>query len=109
MSTINHSHDPMKEKEPMDALDSLIQQAQPEMARMQHAAEIGFETRLRTALGPQASIASPLWEGAIRRGLRVAVCFTALIVVQSGFWLAGHAGDGLLQADLVVARLLLGI
>lgn len=99
----------MKEKQPFDQVDALIQAALPEMSRIRHAAEVGFEIRLRAALGPQVSAALLTWETAATRSLRVAAAITALIVVQSGFWLAPRIGDGLLQVNLTVERLLLGI
>jgi hypothetical protein len=47
----------MNSKQPLDPVKSLIEAAQPEMSRMKHSAEVGFDSRLRATLKLQVSTA----------------------------------------------------
>ena len=99
----------MKKNEPPDPVASLIQEARPEMSRNQGAAETGFDTRLRAALGRQASPHWAAWEPATRWGLRIAGAVTAVIVLEFGIWAASQGGDAVNLSAWAVERILLGI
>lgn len=99
----------MKETKPSDPVESLIEAAHPEMSRMEDSAGIGFETRLHAVLGEQNSAVFLEWESATRRGLRFALGITTIIALQAAFWFGSRIDDGILQTELIVERLLLGI
>lgn len=99
----------MNQTHPSDPVGSLIKAALPEMCRMQDSAGLGFETRLHAALGNQDSSASLVWESATRRCLRFALGLTAIIALQCAYWFGLRVNDGILQTELIVERLLLGI
>lgn len=99
----------MNKNQESDPLELLIRQAQPEMSRMESAAELGFDARLRKALGQQTASTSFVWEDAVKRSLKFAGALTAVIVVQFGLWVAASIGDGLPQTNFTIERLLLGI
>jgi hypothetical protein len=99
----------MNSKQPLDPVKSLIEAAQPEMSRMKHSAEVGFDSRLRATLKLQVSTALITWEAAINRSLQVAVGVTSLIVLQFAIWFTPRIGDGTLLTNFTLERLLLGI
>jgi hypothetical protein len=99
----------MKKNQSSDPVESLIRAAQPEMSRIKDAADLGFDTRLRSALGDQGSPFWPAWEAAARNGLRIAVGVTALIVLQAGFWIASQGWDAVLQTEWTLEQVFLGI
>ena len=106
---ITPSHNRMNKNQESDPVDFLIRQAQPEMSRMECAAELGFDARLRMALGQQTASIYFAWEDAAKRSLKIAGALTAVIVVQFGLWVAASIGDGLPQSNLTIEWLLLGI
>lgn len=99
----------MNAKQPLDPVKSLIEAAQPEMSRMKHAAEVGFDSRLRATLSLQVSTTLLTWEVAMNRSLKVAVGVTLLIVLQFAIWFSPRIVDGFLLTNFTLERLLLGI
>jgi hypothetical protein len=99
----------MKNNQSSELVDSLIRAAQPEMSRIKDAADLGFDTRLRCALGDQSSPHWSAWEAAARNGLRIAFGVTALVVLQAGFWIASQERNAVLQTEWILEQVFLGI
>lgn len=99
----------MKKNHSWDPVESLIRAAQPEMSRMKDAAELGFDTRLRSALREQSSAIWPAWEATARRSLQVAVGVTAAIVLQVGVRISSQGWDAVLQTEWTLEQVFLGI
>jgi hypothetical protein len=98
----------MQNKQSSDPVESLIRAAQPEMSRIKEAASLGFDTRLRSALGDQSSPLWSAWEAPVRRGLQVAAGLTALIILQTGLWMASRGWNGVLETEWTLEQVLLG-
>ena len=98
----------MNKNQASDPVESVIRAAQPEMSRMKEAADVGFETRLRSALEDQSSPRSTVWETAVRRSLPIAAGITALILLQFGFWVASH-GWIVSRDEWMLERIFFGI
>lgn len=98
----------MKKNCEANPVASLIREALPEMSRIKSAAELGFDARLRKALGQQSTTSYLAWEDAAKRSVKMAGGLTAVIVLQFGCWIGASNGDGLRQSSFAIERLLLG-
>jgi hypothetical protein len=94
---------------PPDPVESLIRAAQPEMSRLARTAGLGFETRLRAALGKQTSALWWAWESAAWQGARMAAGVTVLIAVQFGASVAFQSGAEIHPTAWTIERTLLGM
>lgn len=102
----NERHNPENKPE---ALEALIQAAQPEFARVEHAAAVGLKTRLRLALRDQDVPWTSAIDSALNLGLRVAFGVMSLIALQSVFWMTSGGFHDLTMADWSIERWVLGV
>lgn len=92
-----------------EALQDLIQTAQSEFTRVERAASVGLETRLRLALRDQDVPWVSAIDSALNLGLRIAFGVMSLIALQSVFWMASGGLHDLTMVDWSIERWVLGV
>ena len=92
-----------------EALEHLVQAAQTEFVRVERAAAVGLDTRLRLALCDQDVPLGSAIDSALSLGLRIAFGVMSLIALQSVFWMASGGFHDLTMADWSIERWVLGV